>query len=165
MSAIADFRLIETSKLNDLKKAAEITVKKGFFKKTVIDNYHQYLDSKSTVVQEFDESGYVFANLLMFLQEKKNIDLLNSEYDAIANDICEKRQNSNIFLTKAHKDKYLDLLVPANYSLDELVEYNVEFSEDNDPEFAKAELKGIAAIRESLKSIPDDNFVVILSVG
>lgn len=165
MSAIADFRLIEKSKLDDLNKAAEIIIKKGFLKKTVIDNYHHYLDSNSQRLNEFDESGYIFGNLLMFLQEKRNIDLLNSEYDLIANEICKKRQNSTIFLTKDHKDKYINLLVPDNFSLDELIKYNIEFSEDNDPEFAKGELKGIAALRDSLNSIPDDYHIMILMVG
>lgn len=164
MSALANFRLIEKSKLEDLNKAAEIIVKKGFFKKTIIDNYHQFLDSNTDKLFDFDESGYIFGNLLMFLQEKRNIDLLNSEYDVVANDVCKKRQNSTIFLTKDHKDKYVNLLVPNNFSLDELINYNIEFSEDNDPDFAKGELKGIAAIRDSLKAIPDENYLVILTV-
>jgi hypothetical protein len=56
-------------------------------------------------------------------------------------------------------------LIPDNFSLDELIKYNIEFSEDNDPDFAKSELKGIVALRDSLNSIPDENFIVILTVG
>ena len=165
MSAIADFRLIEKSKLSDLNNAAEIVVKKGFFKKTVIDNYNKYLDTNTKRLKEFEESGYIFGNLLVYLQEKKEIDLLKSEYDNIANEVCKKRGNSTIFLTKSHKDKYGHLLNPNNYSLDELIAYNIEFSEDNDPEFAKGELKGIAALRDNLNTIPDENYIVILTIG
>jgi hypothetical protein len=165
MSAIADFRLIEKSKLDDLNKAAEIIIKKGFLKKTVADNYNLYLDSNTKRLKDFDESGYIFGNLLVYLQEKKEIDLLNSDYDGIANEISKKRGNSTIILTKNHRDKYSDLLIPEKYSLDDLIAYNVEFSEDNDPEFAKGELKGIRALRDSLNAIPDDNYIVILTVG
>jgi len=165
MSAIADFRLIEKSKLDDLNNAAEIIIKKGFLKKTVTDNYNQYLDSNTKRLKDFDESGYIFGNLLVYLQEKKEIDLLNSDYDSIANEISKKRGNSTIILTKNHRDKYSDLLIPGKYSLDDLIAYNVEFSEDNDPEFAKGELKGISALRDSLNAIPDDNYIVILTVG
>lgn len=47
MSALADFRLIETDKLDSLKEASEIIIKKGFFKKTIIDDYWSFLDNNS----------------------------------------------------------------------------------------------------------------------
>ena len=41
MSAIASFYILDTTKLDDLSKNAEIIVKKGFFSKKVTDNYHK----------------------------------------------------------------------------------------------------------------------------
>src|SRR4249919_2188398 len=107
MSAIADFRIIETSKLNDLRDNAEIKIEKKLFSKKVIDNYWDYLNANSKKLKDFDWSGYIFANLLIFLVEKKGIDLLKGKYDDIANVIVERRQNSTIIFTFDHKEKYL----------------------------------------------------------
>ena len=165
MSAIAEFRLLEKSKLEDLRQASNIEVKRGLFSKKVIDNFYKFLDSNSRKVTNFDDSGYVFGNLFVFLQEQKGIDLLNGEYDEIVNEICSKRGISMFVFTKTHKDNYANLLDSTKLSIEELIKFNVEFSEDNDPEFAKSELKGILALRESLNSISEDKDVVILTIG
>lgn len=165
MSAVADFRLIETSKLNDLLDNAEIKIEKKLFSKKVIDNYWDYLNTNSKKLKDFDWSGYIFANLLVFLEEKKGIDLLKGKYDDIANAIVDKRQNSTFILTYDHKQKYLTNLSPDKFTLDELIEFNKDFSEEDDPELAKAEIEGVKALRDNLDLLTDDNHVILLSVG
>lgn len=165
MSAIADFRLIETSKLNELLDNAEIKIEKKLFSKKTIDNYWDYLNANSKKLKDFDWSGYIFANLLIFLEEKKGVDLLKGKHDDIANSIVDKRQNSTFILTFEHKEKYLTDLSPEKYTIDELVEFNKDFSGDDDPELAKAELEGIKTLRDSLNLLTDDKQVVLLSVG
>jgi hypothetical protein len=139
MSAIADFRLIETSKLNELRDNAEIKVEKKLFSKKTIDNYWDYLNSNSKKLKDFGYSGYIFADLLIFLAESKGIDLLKSKYDDIANSIAERRQNSTIILTYDQRHAYLDKLNAEKFSTDELIAFNRDFSENDDPELAKAE--------------------------
>ena len=53
MSGIADFRIIETAKLESLKGVSEIIVKKSFFKKTVIDGYWDFLENNSKKLEDF----------------------------------------------------------------------------------------------------------------
>lgn len=165
MSAIADFRLVETSKLNELRDNAEIKIEKKLFSKKTIDNYWEYLNSNSKKLKDFGYSGYIFANLLIFLAENKGIDLLKSEYDDIANSIVERRQNSTIILTYNQRQAYLDKLDADKFSADELIAFNKDFSEDDDPELAKAEIEGIRALRDSLNQLTGNNQVVLLSVG
>lgn len=165
MSAIADFRIIEINKLDALKEASEIIVKKSFFKKTVTDNYWSFLEDNSKKLKDFEWSGYIFGNLLIYLQENKNIDLLKSEYDSTANWISEKRGASLMIFTHNHKEAFLDKLNTKNFSMEELITFNKEFSEDDDPELAKAEIAGIDAIKASLEELIDDKKVVILNVG
>jgi len=165
MSAIADFRIIETSRLNELVDNAEIKTVKKFFSKKITDNYWDYLNANSKKLKEFGYSGYIFANLLIFLTENKGIDLLKSDYDEIANVISEKRQNSTIIFTHSHRQTFLDKLDSDNFNLEELITFNKNFSEDDDPELAKAELEGIRALQESLAQLNGDNQVVLLSVG
>jgi hypothetical protein len=165
MSAIADFRLIETSKLNELRDNAEIKIEKKFFSKKTIDTYWDYLNSNSKKLKDFGYSGYIFADLLIFLVENKGIDLLKSKYDDIANFIIERRQNSTIILTYDHRQAYLDKLAADKFTADELIAFNKDFSGTDDLELAKAEIEGIKALRDSLDQLTGDNQVVLLSVG
>ena len=146
MSAIADFRIIKTNKLDGLKNASEIIIKKGFFKKTVIDEYWNFLDKNSKKLSEFNKSGYIFGDLLIFLLENKGIDFLSSEYDNYANWISKNRKNSIIIFTYKHKIEYLDKLNLTSFTEKELIEFNKEFSEDNSTNLATSELEGIKKI-------------------
>jgi hypothetical protein len=164
MSAIADFRLIEISRLNELKEKAEIKVQRKLFRKIIIDQYWDFLQAHSDRLKDFDWSGYVFADLLVFLAKKHGIQLDQGEYQSIAEEITSKREMGTLILTYDHKRKYMNELSPERFSLEELIAFNKEFSEDDDPELAKAELEGIKALRENLEAIEDDTRVVILSV-
>lgn len=165
MSAVADFRLVETSRLNELSSKAEIKIEKKFFSKKVTDDYWEFLYANSKKLKDFNWSGYVFADLLEFLVEKKGIDLLKGKYEDIANSISEKRENATFILTYEHRQKYLDQLKPGNFSLDELIAFNKEFSEEDDVELAKAEMEGIRFLRDNLSLLTDDSKVILLSVG
>lgn len=165
MSAIADFRIIETSKLNQLRDNAEIKIEKKIFSKKTIDNYSNFLDTHTTKLKDFAWSGYVFNNLFIFLNEKKGVNLLDSQYDDIANDILEKRQTATFVLTMEHRQQYLDKLSPDIYSEKELIDFNKDFSEEDDPELAKAQLEGIQALRDSLILLTDDSKVILLTIG
>jgi len=165
MSAIADFRIIKTDKLDSLKESAEIKIKKGFFKKTVIDNYWNFLNENSSKLKNFEWSGYIFGSLLIYLQENKGIDLLTSEFDSITNWISEKRNASVMIFTINHKKSYFEKLELENFNEAELIEFNKEFSEDDSPELAKAEMDGIKAIQNSLSELKDENEVVLLTIG
>jgi hypothetical protein len=165
MSGIADFRLIESSRLNELRDKAEIRTEKKLFSSKTIDNYWDYLNSNSKKLKDFGYSGYIFANLLIFLAENKGIDLLKSKYDDTANAIAERRQNSTCIFTYDHRQAYLDKLDAGKFSKDELIAFNKDFSEDDDPELATAEIEGIKALRDSLAQLTGDDHVILLSVG
>ena len=164
MSAIADFRIIETSRLNELRDQSEIKIKKKLFMTRTIDNYWEFLNSNSKKLEDFPYSGYILADLLIFLAEHKGINLLTSKYDDIANSIVERRQNSTIILTYEHKQAYLDRL-NAEFSADELIAFNKDFSESDDPELVDAELEGIKVLRNSLGQLTGHNQVILISVG
>jgi hypothetical protein len=165
MSAIADFRIIETSKLNQLRDNAEVKIEKKLFSKKVVDNYWDFLDTHTTKLKDFAWSGYVFNNLFVFLDEKKGVNLLDSQYGDIANDILEKRQTATFILTMEHREQYLDKLSPENFSEKELIDFNKDFSEEDDPELAKAQREGIRALRDSLLLLTDDTKVILLTIG
>jgi hypothetical protein len=68
-------------------------------------------------------------------------------------------------LTYEQRQAYLDKLDAGKFSTDELIAFNKDFSENEDPELAKGEIEGIRALRDSLDQLTGDNQVVLLSVG
>ena len=71
MSGLADSRLIDVSKLKDLRNAAEIKFERGFLSNLKIDGYQRFLDMNTKKLKDFKWSGFVFAHLLVFLKEKR----------------------------------------------------------------------------------------------
>lgn len=165
MAAIAAFRRIEVSKLEALRSVAEIKVEKKLFSKKVIDNYWNFLDNNSKRLKDFNGSGYVFADLFIFLDEHKGIHLLKGEHENISNEISKKRGNATFLFSFEQKKAYWNGLDSQHFSLAELIEFNKGFSENDDPELAEAELDGINLLRENLEQLTDTNHVIILSIG
>lgn len=116
-------------------------------------------------LEEFEWSGYVFASLLMFLKDQKEIDLFSSEFESLSDWISEKRSASVMIFTLKHKNAYLEKLRFENFNESELISFNKEFSEDESPELVIAEIDGIKAIYNSLKELKNENEVVVLTIG
>jgi hypothetical protein len=165
MSAIASFYILDTTKLDDLSKNAEIIVKKGFFSKKVTDNYWEYLANNATELKSLDGSGYVYANLLVYLQEEKNIDLLTNQYENIAKELVDKRGNSHFLFTNNQKTSFLFQLKPDLFSLTEIQKFNQDFSEEGDEETAKLTLDAIRLLHDNLEKVQNDNQGLLLIVG
>ena len=165
MSAIANFFLIDNSKLEDLKQNAEIIVKKSFLSKKVTDNYWDFLANNAIQLRSFNGSGYIYGNLLVYLQEDKGIDLLQNEYDDITKELIEKRGSSHFIMTRKQMTEYLERLNVNNFSLPELQKFNEEFSEEGDEETAQLSLDAIQVLRDNLSNVQNENQVLLLIVG
>jgi len=165
MSAIASFYLLDTSKLDDLKENAEIIVKKSLFSKKLIDNYWEYLANNATELKSLDSSGYVYANLLVFLQDEKNIDLLTNQYDDTAKELVDKRGSSHFLFTHQQKKSFLPQLDPSLFSLIEIQNFNQEFSEEGDEETASLTLEAINLLHDNLGKVENESQVLLLIVG
>lgn len=165
MSAIASFYLIDTSKLDDLKQNAEIIIKRGLFSKKVTDKYWDYLASNATELKSFDGSGHVYANLLVFLQQEKSIDLLTNQYDETAKELVDKRGSSHFLFSHKQKNAFLTQLDPSLFSLTEIQKFNQDFSEEDDEETAASTLEAIRLLHDNLSKVKSDNEVLLLIVG
>ena len=67
MSAIANFRIIETSKLSQLRDNAEVKIEKKLFGNKVIDHYWDYLNSNLTETEGLQLLGISFCKLINIL--------------------------------------------------------------------------------------------------
>jgi hypothetical protein len=165
MSAIASFYLIDTSKLEELRQNAEIVVKKTLFSKKVTDNYFDFLANNATEVNSLNGSGYVYANLFVLLQEQKNIDLTQNEFDEIAKELIDKRGSSHFIFTYKQKTDFICLLDVTNYSLAEIQSFNEDFSEEGDEETARLTLEAIKVLQDNLNKVQNDKQILLLIVG
>jgi hypothetical protein len=165
MSAIASFYLLDKSKLDGLNQNAEVIIKKGLFSKKVTDNFWDYLANNATELKSFDGSGYVYANLLVFLQEEKNIDLLTNQYDDIAKELVDKRGSSNFLFSYQQRNSFLKQLDPSLFSLTEIQKFNQDFSEEGDEETAALTLEAIKLLYNNLSKVKSDEEVLLLIVG
>lgn len=165
MSAIADFRIIPANKIQELAEASKITIKKGLFKKTVIDNYWDFLDSNSERLEEFKHSGYIFGNLLIYLEEEKKIDLFQGEYESVMNQMSQARESTILILTFESKQKYFDSLSPENFDPIELQKFNTEFSNESEMEFVNAQLDALRQIQSAMEKLKDSGFVILITIG
>lgn len=161
MSAIAEFWLLDETKLEALKKAAAP-------KRTLLgkpkDRFWEFLAKEAKTLEEYQWSGYVMSPLLVYLQEQ-GVDLLKSENDDISNFLCHARGASFFFLTRDHRERLLAKLNPDNYALDDLARYYIEFTEaDDEHERAscgRSMLDGIKVIHNNLQRIGDGKVILL----
>jgi hypothetical protein len=163
MSAIATFYLLPVTKLDELSKQAKITVKKTFLSKVVTDTYWAFLTNNSLSWQDYDGPGYLAMNAIFFLEEK-NIDLTADEYLYLVDDLIDKRQSSHYIYTIKHKGS-LPQLSPDNYTVEDLRQFNEEFSEVDDKESAEATYDFIKLLYDNINKIQNDQQILLLIIG
>jgi hypothetical protein len=161
MSAIAQFIKIPKAAVESLTKAA-VTQKRILG--TPRDTFHDYLRQIGQEVAEYRWSGYVLTTLLMYLAKNHQIDLMKSEYDALAMTLSTARQASYVVLTSGQKTKYLDQLDALSVSEDALRDYYNAFNAANEPTAGKPMLAGLKPLRDALSEV-DDSSLVLLSIG
>ncbi len=160
MSAIARFMLLSKEKLDGLSESATPT--KRIIRKPV-DKYWNFLNKNAEEVCNYKWSGYVLATLLPYLAEVHDIDLMESEYDALSNFLSETRSATHFIFTKSHKDKFLKKL-EDEYSEIELEKFFNEFNGTNEEGIGKAMLDGIKSFHECLSHV-EDGIVIIFSIS
>lgn len=156
MSAIADFRLIDITKLKELERVAKPY--KGLFGK-VRDSYFDFLNQNAISLREYEWSGYIYGTLLVFLEEK-GINLMKSRYDSLSKFITESRNSTCFIFDEEHKGNYDEMLKPENFNEVELGQYYNEFNETNEENAGKAMLDGIEVLHESIGCITSGKVIV-----
>jgi hypothetical protein len=157
MSSIADFRLIETSKLDGLKNSAK--TQKSFFGK-VTDKYFDYLENNSLKLEEFKWSGQIYECLVVYFEENGIIfnDLI---YNELSEYLSAEREAICIIITEEEKSKYINSLNPDNYNLNELKDYYNDFYGTNEgDEVGQAMLDGINLLYKNIHAITENNVLV-----
>ena len=149
MSAIACFFQLPVSAVDGVRTAA-----KG-------NEYYRFLKENGVEVVNYKWSGYVFATLLPFLQERE-VNLMTSEWDGLSMYLTQASGATHFIFTAEHRSKYLEALDPQHYDEAELRDYYNDFNGCNEPQVGRAMLDGIVALQEGLASLPDGQVIMFM---
>jgi len=100
MSTIASFYRLPISVVDGLREA--FTPRRRWLSRPRYSS-NDYLRQHGRQVVEYPWQGYVLATLLIFLQEEHQVDLLNSDYRTLTDDLAREANVTVIMLTQAHK--------------------------------------------------------------
>lgn len=151
MSANASFFLLPKTALDELRK-------------TTLSNFYAFLSQRGDEITIYTYSGYIFATLLPYLEEKHQINLMKSEYQELTNWLVDQRKATYFIFTDKHKRAYLSNLDPELFLEEQLTVYFNEFNGINDPTAGEAMLDGFRAFHECLSQL-DDQSVVIFGIS
>jgi hypothetical protein len=159
MSAIAAFIKLPKTALDGLLAAA--TPKKRIFGQPR-DNYFDYLQQNGEEVADYRWSGYVLGTLLPYLADRHQIDLMESEHNALSEALSKERGATHFILTNAHRIRCLDKLDGLSLTEEEGRDYYNEFNQTHEPDVGKPMLEGVKAFRQALGRLDESSVLVFI---
>jgi hypothetical protein len=160
MCAIAAFTLLPRKSLTGLRAASVQKMPPG----KNHDEIKSYLLKNGKPLVGYYWSGYIMGTLLVYLQEKRNINLMESDFDELGFILTKVRECTSFILTSSHKKAYLEHLKSGIYSEPELRAYYEAFNERKNEDAGKAMLDGIALLRTNLFYVTNES-VILLTIG
>ncbi|MCW3102906.1 MAG: hypothetical protein JWO09_1346 [Bacteroidetes bacterium] len=165
MSAIAEFRIIERDKLEGLVAAVEPTKGKVLFWKYTTENYRPYLEKNSRELKGIDSSGYIYVNLICFLEEKLGAALDKNELDAFGDTLTEKLHATVFLLPFSKKAEIIKKIDSAPIDINELIAFNLAFSNHGERELAEQQLEALKVLVDNIKELSAENEVLYFFIG
>lgn len=151
MPATASFVRLPRENLRDLTDAANGDDPQGLA---------DYLAATGTSVVEFEEDWDIFSVLVPVLADDYDIDLETSENSIVA-DLAEATDALVIILTKEDQSKYMELLDPEGFSVEELQDAYEDFTDEDEKGAGQAMLAGIGALYQALQEVDADHVVIV----
>ncbi len=140
-SRMAEFRLMDTTKLNRLIEAAELEriekeVKFLWTKKiksSYKDNYPDFLENETKLIDFFDYSGFMlFYDLVGFLKDVHNFEIEQPDYKKYRDELIELRDEGAIIIDYFQAQKLIPLLENIELSEEEIFEHVPDAKAMND---------------------------------
>ena len=160
MSAIASATVLPPAALAQLQTAATPVQR---FLRAPRDDFPAVLKRTGHELPPYNGDGFVFATLLPYLKDR-GIDLLTSEHDGVARQLCKARGASLFVLTPAQRAAALVQLDDANFTVADLQTYYERFNERSAPGAGVAMMEGIRFLRSVLQAITPTT-VALLQIG
>jgi hypothetical protein len=174
INLMAELRLIDALKLNELVKAAELerieeevrflwTKKK---KVSYIDHYDDFIQNHTNLLAAFDYSGFLlFDDMYRFLKEVKHIDFKSENYYKYEDHFIELRDESVILIDYLMAQNIIPQFEALIVSKEELFDFNPDTKAMTDikPEIIAGQIHQIKELGRLLKRITRAELLFIRS--
>jgi hypothetical protein len=160
MSSIASATLLPIDALARLQAATK-PEKRLFFGSR--DRFHTVLRQQGRHLSDYRGQGFVLGTLLVYLKSR-GIDLLESTYDGVANQLSRDRGSTFIILTSEQRSTNLAQLQESGFQLAELEVYYQQFNKDAAPGVGAAMLEGIRFLSGTLAAVTPGS-IALLEIG
>jgi hypothetical protein len=149
VSTIAACTILPIGKFQALKEAA-VPRRAGLFRRPR-DGFQDFLHAEGTALPDLTVDGYYLITALTWLDEKKGVDLMQSEFQELASFLCDARGAYCAFLTPALLDEFRVGVDLGECEPEELGRYFEEFNEQQDPDSGQGMLQALHWLKECLE--------------
>jgi len=129
--------LIDREKVHDLKEMAGTAPQRkksmrGGFREGA-DPFWEWFRSNTVEIAEYDGSGFLYVTLLVYLEQRRGVDLLNLGMKEVSNYLSEKRPHLMILITPEEATRLAMKLEPSKFSVEDVMRFYEEFDEQESP--------------------------------
>jgi hypothetical protein len=155
---IATTTAIPVSALEAVRAAAPPKTTLLGFKK---DEFPMALARHGRALELFEHSGAVLRTALVFLGEKRGIDLMHSRHDAVASAITKARSSPFFLLGEEHLP-LSGKLAESDADIDELADFFNALNDAHEgPEVGEAVQEGFEFLRRALDEVTPGSVVLV----
>jgi hypothetical protein len=154
MAQKASFFTLPISKVEEVRKA----VKEGE------ENLTALLAKKGTLLKEVPDSGRYFSAVLFYLQEEKNIELMDSDYEGLGELLFDATDETTFIFSQEHKIAHAESISPKNHSIRALSEFYKDYAGESDEKDGESMVLALTTVQESLLKA-EKNRLVLLLIG
>ena len=154
MAQKAGFYTLPISRVEEVRKA----VKEGE------DNLTALLTTKGSMLKEVPDSGRYFSAVLFYLQEEKNIELMDSDYEGLAELFFDATDETTFIFSQEQKIQYAESLNVKQHSIRALSEFYKEYAGESDEKDGESMVFALTTIWECLQKA-EKNRLILLLIG
>lgn len=163
MSQLAQFYDVERDALPALVDAAQTKPKQGLFRRKSARPFSEVFGELTRPLDDdFGWSGYYFAVLLAYLDEK-GVEVTDSALDRSA-EALSNAQGATMLVFPPADGEQLARLEPEAHDEEELRRYFEEFNECEEPEAGRAMRAALGDLHRHISGL-DDSSVLLLTIG
>jgi hypothetical protein len=167
MSAIASVYMIDKGKVEELKKMAGVVpeIRKSLFGKVkeTVDPFWEWFQKNTVETASYNGSGFIYPTLIVYLEEKRGVDLMKLEMKDVSDYVSEKRPYLKILITPEEASRLAPKLNPSLFSVEEVMKFFQEF-EEKEPPPAVNIIEAIQMLHDSMLKVGPDQ-IMVFDVG
>lgn len=128
------------------------------------ENLTKLLANKGALLLSVPEAGRYFSAVLFFLQEEKNIELMDSDYEGLAELFFDAADETAFIFSQTQKLEFSDSINPKLHSIRALSDFYKDYAGESDEKDGESMVAALTSIHQCLQKA-EKNRLVILLIG